>query len=47
MPAIMSTVLFLPAIVLAWMGYQVLSGRKQATRHAAAAPVAGGSGGES
>lgn len=43
MLAILSAVLFLLAVVLAWMGYQVLSGARKAP---AAAPIAGGSGKE-
>jgi carbon starvation protein len=43
MLAILSAILFVLAIVLAWMGYQVLSGAKKAP---AAAAIAGGSGKE-
>lgn len=43
MLAIMSGVLFLLALILAWMGYQVLSGAKKAPAPAA---IAGGSGEE-
>lgn len=43
MLAIMSAVLFLLAIVLSWMGYQVLSGAKKAPQ---VAPIKGGSGQE-
>ena len=43
MLTIMSAVLFVLAIVLAWMGYQVLSGKRKAP---VPAPMSGGSGEE-